>query len=411
MSKKKSHKPNHYSTDHLSMTASEGEDHARDLARIVDVEQSQMFVDIDESSASVDAPSASFASAVDVEQDVSLDRDVVETSTGSIEVAADLVSEDAVDAGHLEAPVAESREQVMLPISLGQRLSAAREVRGLSREEVARRLRITPSVIADIESDQWQRLGAAVYVRGHLTSYARMLEIPPVVVTHALKSLEEPAPPLVLAVSAGPSATIWRRYSSAATYVILTVLLAIPVFTLLDKRGFNSTVPTTAPIRSLSDSEFDAANAVTQQRALVPAQPDVSEFVGPPTPTTTSQGTTLAADSDHGQGAPPLMASMTPIGSRAAASAGAHRIELAFTNDSWLEIFDANDARLDYGMARAGERRVHTVDGPITMSIGNVNGAVLRVDGETVDLASFARLNVARLKLFESQPTTDARPR
>ncbi len=59
--------------------------------------------------------------------------------------------------------------------NLGERFRSIRESRGISREEMSRRLRVSPRVIQDIESDQWDRLGASVYVRGHLNSYAKIL--------------------------------------------------------------------------------------------------------------------------------------------------------------------------------------------------------------------------------------------
>ncbi len=305
----------------------------------------------------------------------------------------------AADAG-TEAPPA--LVTVELPPPLSQRLRAAREAKGLSREEMARRMRVSPSVIQDIENDQWQRLGAAVYVRGHLTSYARSLGVPTIIVAHALKDMEAPVP-LALTVAAPPSSA-WRRHLSAATYVVLTLLLAIPVFNLVPKRGVNSPVP---QVRGLDEAEM-AVKPLTQ--ALLPPVPESAADVlaGPPS--------SLAVTPNSDQVVPlldiqaPLMASMTPMPGPgyAAESSGQRRIEMTFSEDSWLEMLDDSGDRIDYGMARAGERRVHLVRGPVSMIVGNANGAQLRVDGEMVDLGAFARLNVARLRLFESEPTSAA---
>lgn len=298
--------------------------------------------------------------------------------------------------------------------NLGERFRSIRESRGISREEMSRRLRVSPRVIQDIESDQWDRLGASVYVRGHLTSYAKILGVPTVVVSLALQSLEPPAP-LALTVSAPASDSWWSRYSSAATYVVLTLLLAIPIFTMVPKRGVNSPIPL---VRSMEDNEVGPSIREPENVSPLLPQPSSStplsavDFVGPPE--RASGSAALNPPLLPTQNSEPLMASMTPIGNMAQKpelGAGAHRIELSFTEDSWLELVDSNGTKLAYGIARAGETRQHLVSTSVAMSIGNVGGVRLNVDGEAVDLQQFARLNVARLKLFEGQPTIVPPPR
>ena len=57
-------------------------------------------------------------------------------------------------------------------------------------------------------------------------------------------------------------------------------------------------------------------------------------------------------------------------------------LRLEFTNDSWVEIEDANGRRLFYGLGRAGI--VEEVDGvaPIDVLVGDVSAVSLTVDGE-----------------------------
>ncbi len=326
--------------------------------------------------------------------------DAVTTEIGPmIDVAADEAVEVSVSTAIPTIAVEEVRQ------SLGARFRGIRETRGISREEMARRLRVSPTVVNDIESDQWDRLGAPVYVRGHLNSYAKALEVPAVVVSMALRDLNEPAP-LAFAVSAPVPNSWWSRYSSAATYVVLTLLLAIPIFTILDYRGVNSPVAPTQQVRSMEDDEVGPEINGNTPLLLLPSADTVSDFVGPPESAAGAQAQLWTAPAASNG---PLMASMTPIGSSAPPQdtlPGMHRIEMVISEDTWLEIVDVSGTRLDYGIARAGERRAHQVNGAVAMSIGNVNGVDLMVDGKSVDLAPFARLNVARLKLFEPEPTS-----
>ncbi|MGH8078503.1 MAG: helix-turn-helix domain-containing protein, partial [Lysobacter sp.] len=81
----------------------------------------------------------------------------------------------------------------------GARLRQAREAAGLTQEDVSARLRVPVRVIRVIESDDWSSLGAPVFVRGQLRSYARLVDLdieseltqarvaavmPPVLVSH-----------------------------------------------------------------------------------------------------------------------------------------------------------------------------------------------------------------------------------
>ncbi|MFA5517025.1 MAG: helix-turn-helix domain-containing protein [Desulfuromonadales bacterium] len=57
----------------------------------------------------------------------------------------------------------------------GRFLRARREAAGLSLREVADRTKISPMKLRQIEEEQYEYLPAAVYLRGFIVSYARML--------------------------------------------------------------------------------------------------------------------------------------------------------------------------------------------------------------------------------------------
>lgn len=293
--------------------------------------------------------------------------------------------------------------------SLGARLLAARTQTGFSREDVARRLHVSTALVDAMERDDWSRLGAPVYVRGHLSSLAREVGLPQVVVQRALEQLvvETPLTPAVVASSRGSG---FGRHASALTYIMLTLLLAIPTITMLRSRGVNSPVP---QVRSLVETDADF-NPAAHDNA--PVNPPVSTVVEVPS---IAAATADFAQAEHTgpivetNSVPPtpapLMASMAPVlGSQQQAEAlpnGQHRITLTVTADSWIEVVDAQGTRLEYGIVRAGESREHVVRGPVSVNFGNVSGVRLQLDGDTVDLQPYARLNVARLRLLETQPT------
>jgi cytoskeletal protein RodZ len=62
-------------------------------------------------------------------------------------------------------------------MSLGERFRAMREQRGLTLSDVAEHVRIRSVYLAAIEEENWKAIGAPVYIRGFLRTYARFLGI------------------------------------------------------------------------------------------------------------------------------------------------------------------------------------------------------------------------------------------
>jgi cytoskeleton protein RodZ len=60
-------------------------------------------------------------------------------------------------------------------LGLGERLRSARKARALTLEQAAFSIRLEASVLRALEDERYAVLGAAVFVRGHLKAYARLL--------------------------------------------------------------------------------------------------------------------------------------------------------------------------------------------------------------------------------------------
>ncbi|WP_341867577.1 helix-turn-helix domain-containing protein [Marilutibacter alkalisoli] len=116
--------------------------------------------------------------------------------------------------------------------SCGQRLKKARLKAGLSREDVAHRLKMPARVVEALETDHWEVLGAPVFVRGQLKSYARLLKLD-MDVDGCLDEANLPpvAPPELISHSHVPH---YRRVLEQATrnavYIVMTAAIALPVW-------------------------------------------------------------------------------------------------------------------------------------------------------------------------------------
>jgi cytoskeleton protein RodZ len=60
---------------------------------------------------------------------------------------------------------------------LGSRLRAARESKGLTLEELADQMCLLPSVVRDLEKEDYTKFDALIYVTGYLRLYSRLVQV------------------------------------------------------------------------------------------------------------------------------------------------------------------------------------------------------------------------------------------
>jgi cytoskeletal protein RodZ len=64
-------------------------------------------------------------------------------------------------------------------VDFGKYLSQQRELRGLSREDVAQATKIPPSLITALESGQVERLPSRIFVVNYIKAYAQVIGLAP----------------------------------------------------------------------------------------------------------------------------------------------------------------------------------------------------------------------------------------
>jgi cytoskeleton protein RodZ len=109
-------------------------------------------------------------------------------------------------------------------MGLGERFRAAREERGLTLSEVGEQLRIRSVYLAAIEEENWKAIGAPVYIRGFLRTYARFLGLDPEEAVAEFNAATGP-PPASVAPSPGSAATAGQR--SLAPLIWIAGVIAI----------------------------------------------------------------------------------------------------------------------------------------------------------------------------------------
>ena len=117
---------------------------------------------------------------------------------------------------------------------------------GLSVQEVATRLRMPVHVVQALEEGRWQVIGASVFVRGQLRSYARLLGVD---VEPFLDAEIAPTAPvdLVSHSHAPRYQRLMENMGRRAVYVVITAAIVVPVW-LATRSHFSDVAPTTASL-------------------------------------------------------------------------------------------------------------------------------------------------------------------
>ncbi len=239
----------------------------------------------------------------------------------------------------------------------------------MSREQVAAQLRMPEQVVTALEEDQWQRLGAPVFVRGQLRSYARLLNVDlGSLLEQAQIAPIEPAR-LVSHVHTPRLQRVAENIGRRAVYVVITAALVVPVW--YASRGhFADTPPHTASLDVVPASE--------------------------PTPVAGSpvQSVPAAAPAARPSSAP-YIASITPVARTPQPEAG-RGVVLDFKGDSWVEITAADGSTLERALIRAGGKRSYQPGEVARIVLGNASAVEVQQAGGTLDISPYKRANVAR---------------
>lgn len=242
----------------------------------------------------------------------------------------------------------------------GQRLRAAREAAGLSLQDVGSRLRMPVRVVESLEAEDWDRLGAPVFIRGQLRSYARLLGLATETV-HTASGVAPVRPPELNPRTYVPRVRLIVEQSARRlVYVVITAAIALPVW--------------------LATRPHLASQDMVSGSLDVPAE-------------IADQAVTQAP-----RGPTPLVASIAPVAQRPASAAPqqAPGFELRTSGDSWVEITKPDGSVLEQVLLREGAVRAFAAGEVGGVVLGNAGAVQVRRNGVEQDISPYLRANVAR---------------
>ena len=229
---------------------------------------------------------------------------------------------------------------------LGERFRAAREARGLSLSDVAEQIRIRSVYLAAIEDENWPAIGAPVYVRGFLRTYARFLGLEPEEVVGefngASAERDVPGPASAGSFDAAPLAAGPSRNLSWMIWVASAVAVLLIGFVVYNEMAFRQRTP-----------EVAAASPTAAPSASVSPLPSNA-----------------------------LEASPSPQASASPAGDGPNSLVIRLSAPSWVKVVVDGNVSMEGTFPAGTVKQFH---GKVALlRIGNAGGVAVQVDGKDV---------------------------
>lgn len=272
-------------------------------------------------------------------------------------------------------------------LTVGSMLVNARQRLNLRPEDIAEKLKLGLRQVNALEQGHYEQLPGDLFVRGFVRSYAKLVGADEALLlqtlSYELKPVDAPA-----ISAAGENIALQPRHIPLWVFVVGFVLFVALVAPILVYYGLNRDLPQLGKAAPATETKAASQPAVSLPASGLASAPIAVPLAVAPKPVVAASMTAAA----------PLVAS-SPAVSASAVQAKPGPLQLRFSGESWVEVYDGQHARVFYQLGKAGD--VANVGGmpPFEVVIGNAAAVSVAYRGQPVDLAPFTRVNVARLKL------------
>ncbi len=312
----------------------------------------------------------------------------------------------------------------------GERLQAARIQQGLSLEDVANRMHLSPNILESIEENNFEEITAPIFVKGYLRAYARIVSLDEdEMIEQYVKFYSGEDPPISSVSNVAPelsAADARMKWTTFLVVLVLAVLLAAWWWN-REQGGqapisLDAQAPTGEQTASQNGAASDAIEAVSEAPAEdagdggdepmatiaetadddvtlpAPSSPAADEpasdetlaMAVEPEPQAVEEATPVEAGSEDSTDTAAVASSGGAIRNEQAPS-GNDRLEIIVNADTWADIKDATGYQLVYDLLRADRRLELTGQAPFSVFLGNGHGVEMRLDQRDVDLGGRIR--------------------
>lgn len=289
----------------------------------------------------------------------------------------------------------------------GARLKLERERRGLSLQKAADEMRVDPWVIEALEAEQYERVGPAVYGKGHLKKYASILGIAwdDIASGYELRASPPEAPPPPTSMRVPTTASRRDRLPRGQVAAIVLPLLVIagvlwwkPWQPRVNQVAANTA---TSAAADLSGSETAKSSDSAQTSGALPdgssSGQGLPDAVQSANDGAAVDGAGTASNLSAVKGSPPATAAAASA--EAIPGHGAASLRLSFSAESWVDVRDANGKRIYSGYGHANSVKTVAGDAPLRVYLGYASGVQVEINDHAIAIGTqFLHGDVARFQ-------------
>lgn len=301
-------------------------------------------------------------------------------------------------------------------VSPGKLLREAREARGLSQPEVASRLNLRVSLVRDIEQDRFDQRTATTFTRGYLKIYARLVGISEDDVVAAYETLGFVDKPFAEMHSFSGRRRLEANENRLRLFSwLLFIVIGLGVLFWIMGRPAEKPelvkLDDKALLNAASASVTIAPAPVVSEAVALTVSPGVSTAIETAPVANVASSAAVAASSAQTAASAAVVA--TAVVTEAAASAAVTTVattdnavvtmdgdlQIRFTGDCWLEVYDAKNKKLLSGTRKSGQQESLKGEAPFRLTVGAPKHVLITFKGESVDMKRFPIGRVARFQL------------
>ena len=270
-------------------------------------------------------------------------------------------------------------------ISCGEWLANKRSEKELSVNQVAREIKIEPHVIKMIENNDFESIGAPVFVKGYLRQYSELVGLDPDLIIEkysAINSVED-SPPIVN-----------DSVDQISKYVLTPKIILIAIFVILISFGVLATV-----FGIFGNNEAVVIKMETETESLESLSPPVTA------PQIDSSETQIDETFEMETETESLESLLTSTSNEFFIEENLMNLTIIYSGLCWTEIFDANGERLFFGLG--DQDREVNIDGvpPFDVMLGAADNLLeIKLEGREYNVVdSIRRGEVLRFKVVDDQ--------
>lgn len=270
---------------------------------------------------------------------------------------------------------------------LGRALAEARIAAGLSVDEVAAKLRMSPRQIHALESEDVASLPGPAFVRGFIRNYAKLLQLDAAPLLEAYRMITPATPQQAITLHSENIPIMAQDRKTWLPYALAAALVGVAL------GGWMAYMDYHVPSQP-QPTQVAATSVKPAPQPLAPS-PAVAQTV-----TDESAPVALPAPQPENVSAPPEASGTsvtTPVETPQAP--GLARLRLTFLEKVWVSVVDREGKEIFNKTKPAGSEEIIEGLPPLQLVIGNAAGVRLSYNDQDVDLVPYTKANVARLTL------------